>query len=52
MWTALPADTNKRVRLNAFAKARLKQLTHIEVSSTDGGRALYTSEVHYRVTDR
>jgi hypothetical protein len=52
MWLTLTTDKNKRVRLNSFANAKLDQITRIGVTGGDNGRALYTSEVHYRVTDK
>lgn len=52
LWTNLTAGTNKRVRMNSFAGAKLDTVARIGVSAADGARALYTSEVHYRVSDK
>ena len=51
LWTDLTTDNKKRVRLTSFVGAKLDTVARIGVSSEDGSRALYTSEVHYRVTD-
>jgi Caspase domain len=52
LWAQLPTDQEKRVHLNAFANAKLDTVLRIGISSPQDSRTLYTSEVHYRVTDR
>lgn len=51
LWINLPTDNKKQVRLTSFVGAKLDTVVRIGVSSEDGSRALYTSEVHYRVAD-
>jgi hypothetical protein len=50
LWNLLPADKSKRVRVDTFSSAKLADVERVPVQSTGGGKALYTSEIHYRVT--
>jgi hypothetical protein len=52
LWLKLVTDKGKHVRRGSLKQVKLATIERITVQSPGDGSALFTSEIHYRVTSK